>query len=58
MIAYQVDTPDGYGATWGNIVAPHAQVERSRPICAYPATAQYRGRGNVNDANSFECVVP
>ena len=58
MIAYQVDTPDGYGATWGNIVAPHAQVERSRPICAYPAAAQYRGRGNVNDANSFECVVP
>lgn len=58
MTAYQVDTPDGYGATWGNVVAPHATVERSRPICAYPAEARYRGRGNENDASSFECVSP
>lgn len=58
MTAYQVDTPDGYGATWGNVVAPHADVERSRPICAYPAEARYRGRGNANDADNFECVSP
>jgi feruloyl esterase len=28
---------------------------RSRPLCAYPKHAQYRGDGNPEDANSFEC---
>ena len=28
---------------------------RTRPLCAYPAYAQYKGQGNVEDASSFEC---
>jgi hypothetical protein len=28
---------------------------RSRPLCAYPLHAQYRGQGNPEDAASFEC---
>src|SRR6266496_4723472 len=28
---------------------------RSRPLCAYPRHAQYKGEGNPEDANSFEC---
>ena len=28
---------------------------RSRPLCAYPKHAQYKGDGNSEDANSFEC---
>jgi len=28
---------------------------RSRPLCAYPKHAQYRGDGNPEDASSFEC---
>lgn len=28
---------------------------RSRPLCAYPRHAQYKGAGNPEDANSFEC---
>jgi len=28
---------------------------RSRPLCPYPKHAQYRGTGNTEDANSFEC---
>jgi hypothetical protein len=28
---------------------------RSRPMCAYPAHAQYKGSGDVEDARSFEC---
>jgi feruloyl esterase len=28
---------------------------RSRPLCAYPKHAQYKGDGNPEDANSFEC---
>ena len=28
---------------------------RSRPLCAYPKHAQYKGDGNPEQANSFEC---
>ena len=28
---------------------------RSRPLCAYPTHAQYKGQGNMEDASSFEC---
>ena len=28
---------------------------RSRPLCAYPAHAQYKGQGNMEDAANFEC---
>ena len=28
---------------------------RSRPLCAYPLHAQYKGEGNPEDAGSFEC---
>lgn len=28
---------------------------RSRPLCAYPAHAQYKGHGSMEDAANFEC---
>jgi hypothetical protein len=28
---------------------------RSRPLCAYPAHAQYKGTGNPEDAANYEC---
>ena len=28
---------------------------RSRPLCAYPQHAQYKGQGNPEDAANFEC---
>jgi feruloyl esterase len=28
---------------------------RSRPLCAYPAHAQYKGTGNTEDAANYEC---
>ena len=28
---------------------------RSRPLCAYPQVARYKGTGSVEDANSFSC---
>ena len=31
-------------------------VVRSRPICAYPATSQWDGAGNPDDARSFSCM--
>ena len=30
---------------------------RSRPLCAYPKYARYKGQGDPEDAKSFECVV-
>ena len=30
---------------------------RTRPLCAYPKIARYKGKGSVEDASSFECAV-
>lgn len=29
---------------------------RTRPLCAYPKTARYKGTGSTDDAANFECV--
>lgn len=29
---------------------------RSRPLCAYPAHAHYKGQGDPEDANNFDCT--
>lgn len=33
-------------------------VPITRPLCVYPAVARYKGRGNINAAENFECVQP
>jgi feruloyl esterase len=30
-------------------------VDRTRPLCAYPTTAHYKGTGSTDDANNFRC---
>jgi feruloyl esterase len=30
-------------------------LTRSRPVCAFPAEAQYKGSGDINDAANFSC---
>jgi len=32
-----------------------AYPQRSRPLCAYPKHAHYKGKGNIERAESFEC---
>lgn len=34
------------------------KVVRTRPLCAWPAVARYKGSGSMDDAASFECAVP
>jgi hypothetical protein len=61
-----LDKFDLLGAVVGwveNGVAPDSVVAtgkafpgRSRPLCAYPKHARYKGQGNPEDAGSFECV--
>jgi len=40
------------------IATSPAAPGRSRPLCAYPQHAHYKGQGDVNDAASFECRMP
>jgi feruloyl esterase len=36
----------------------NGQVDRTRPICAYPMEAKYKGTGSTDDAANFTCAVP
>jgi feruloyl esterase len=33
-------------------------VRLTRPLCAYPSVARYKGQGDTNAAENFECRVP
>ena len=48
------------GKTPLRIVAAHrtaGKVDRTRPLCAYPQVAKYKGSGSVDDAGSFVCAA-
>ena len=32
--------------------------DRTRPLCAYPKLAHYKGSGSIDDAANFTCAVP
>ena len=34
------------------------RVGMTRPLCAYPQVAQYKGTGSPNDAANFVCKTP
>ena len=34
------------------------RVTRSRPLCAYPQVARYKGTGSIDEAANFSCVKP
>lgn len=33
-------------------------VTKTRPLCAYPKVARYKGTGSTDEAASFSCVIP
>jgi feruloyl esterase len=44
-----------------SVIASHftaGVVDRTRPLCPYPATAVYKGKGSTDDARNFECREP
>jgi feruloyl esterase len=47
----QGKTPDVIQASHSS----HGQVDRTRPLCAYPKTAHYKGAGSIDDASNFVC---
>ncbi|HEV2982973.1 MAG TPA: tannase/feruloyl esterase family alpha/beta hydrolase [Vicinamibacterales bacterium] len=43
------------------VVATHrsrGEVDRTRPLCAYPQVARYMGTGSIDDAANFVCKTP
>jgi hypothetical protein len=34
------------------------KVVRTRPLCAYPLTARYKGAGSIDDTANFTCAKP
>jgi feruloyl esterase len=53
------------GVTPGDIFAtkyvdddPSKGVQMTRPLCAYPQLAKYKGAGDANDAANFTCQAP
>jgi feruloyl esterase len=36
----------------------NGKVDRTRPLCAYPQVARYKGAGSIDEAASFSCVTP
>ena len=47
-----------HGKTPERIVASHStagKIDRTRPLCPYPQIAQYKGSGNIDDAENFVC---
>jgi feruloyl esterase len=43
------------------VIASHStdgNVDRTRPLCAYPNMARYKGSGSTDDAANFACVRP
>jgi feruloyl esterase len=48
--------PDGLVAVRRKLASdPASEVVRSRPLCAYPLVAKYKGTGSVEDAANFSC---
>jgi feruloyl esterase len=47
------NAPDQVTAYWLDATM---QPTGSRPVCAYPAVAQYDGEGDTRNASSFSCV--
>lgn len=45
-----------HGVAPDKIIASHASPAFTRPLCAYPEEAQYKGSGNRMDASSWICV--
>ena len=44
-----------------SIIASHmtaGSVDRTRPLCAYPASAHYIGTGSTDEARNFRCQTP
>jgi feruloyl esterase len=50
-----------HGNAPARIVATHrtaGRADRTRPLCAYPQIARYKGVGSIDEEASFSCALP
>ena len=40
---------------WSGALPADWSAKRTRPLCAYPTVATYKGSGSLEDASSFAC---
>jgi feruloyl esterase len=48
------------GEAPSRVIASHrtnGQADRTRPLCAYPQRAKYKGTGSIDDAANFTCTL-
>jgi feruloyl esterase len=55
VIASHVASQGGKSVTAPMNVLPPGDVDRTRPICAWPQKAAYKGSGSVDEAANFTC---
>ncbi len=58
IVAAHVAMGKSDGAPDGVRMPKKENVDRTRPICAYPAAAAYKGSGSIDDAANFTCRTP
>jgi feruloyl esterase len=49
------------GVAPAKLIAAHlmdGKVDRTRPLCAYPQVARYKGSGSIDEAANFVCAMP
>jgi feruloyl esterase len=55
MLSALVDWVEKGTAPASVVATGRALPGRSRPLCAYPQHAHYKGQGDPQDAKNFEC---
>jgi feruloyl esterase len=50
--------PDTLIATKLAVSGPQSSPAMMRPLCPYPRSARYKGSGDPNSAENFDCVNP
>ena len=51
------EAPSSVIATKESGGGPSAEAKMTRPLCAYPQAAKYKGTGDTNDAANFVCAA-
>ncbi len=49
--------PESMIAAQYNLTADPPKLQMTRPVCAYPKAAKYKGSGDTNDAVNFTCAA-